>query len=143
VDKEVKWSKRCKDPSLVGTTKEVIKQVSHSKKWPRIKTENGWINSYSLLQDRYYEHMKTAGFDGFERGQRGSTTEHLSVLGYQIQQDTNRAAALNEMIAGKQKAAAILDKKLVKGQERLTNLSEKIAVAKQNALMLGEIDYLL
>mgnify|MGYP000405784882 CR=1 FL=1 len=33
VDKEVRWSKRCKDPALVGTVKEVIHQVSHSKKW--------------------------------------------------------------------------------------------------------------
>ena len=34
VDKEVRWTKRCKDPTLVGTVKEVIHQVSHSKKWP-------------------------------------------------------------------------------------------------------------
>ena len=29
VDKEVRWTKRCKDPALVGTVKEVIHQVSH------------------------------------------------------------------------------------------------------------------
>ena len=33
VKKEIKYSKRCKDKSLVGTTKEIINQVSHSKKW--------------------------------------------------------------------------------------------------------------
>ena len=33
VEKEIKWTKRCKDKSLVGTTKEIINQVSHSKKW--------------------------------------------------------------------------------------------------------------
>ena len=37
VDKEVKWTKHCKDPALAGTVKEVIKQVSHSKKWPKEK----------------------------------------------------------------------------------------------------------
>ena len=71
VDKEVLWTKRCKDPALVGTVKEVIKQVSHSKKWPKLKQydENGEVkrnakgkavllNSYSLLQDRYHDHMK-------------------------------------------------------------------------------------
>jgi hypothetical protein len=43
VDKEIKWSKRCKDPALIGTTKEVIKQVSHSKKWPKLNTVGqGW-----------------------------------------------------------------------------------------------------
>ena len=62
VDKEIKWLKRCKNQSLVGTVKERIKQVSHSKKWMSqkavdelgndIRNENGkavLINSYSLL----------------------------------------------------------------------------------------------
>jgi len=40
------------------------------------------VNSYSLLQDRYYEHMRAAGFEGFERGERDSTTEHFEVLDY-------------------------------------------------------------
>ncbi|MFJ5477261.1 hypothetical protein ACIL82_10665 [Enterococcus faecium] len=30
-EKEIKWSKRCKDKSLVGTVKETVQQVSHSK----------------------------------------------------------------------------------------------------------------
>ena len=87
VEKEIRWSKRCKDPTLVGTVKEVIKQVSHSKKWAsqQVEDETGhrkMIKSYSLLQDRFYEHMRAAGFQDFERGERGSTAEHLSVLEY-------------------------------------------------------------
>ncbi len=34
--------------------------------------------------------MKQAGFKDFERGERGSTTQHLSVLEYKIQQDKQR-----------------------------------------------------
>lgn len=33
VRKEVKWTKKCKDKALIGTTKEVVNQVSHSNKW--------------------------------------------------------------------------------------------------------------
>lgn len=33
VQKEVRWTKRCKDKSLVGKVKETIMQVSMSKKW--------------------------------------------------------------------------------------------------------------
>ena len=33
VEKQILWSKRCKDKSLVGTVKETIMQVSRSKKW--------------------------------------------------------------------------------------------------------------
>ncbi len=33
VEKQILWSKRCKDKSLVGTVKETVMQVSRSKKW--------------------------------------------------------------------------------------------------------------
>ena len=33
VEKEILWSKRCKDEKLRGTVKEVVHQISHSKKW--------------------------------------------------------------------------------------------------------------
>lgn len=33
VEKQILWTKRCKDPALVGTVKETIMQVSSSKKW--------------------------------------------------------------------------------------------------------------
>ena len=107
VEKKILWTKRCKDPKLVGTVKETIQQISHSKKWksmPKldergspIMLPNGkpaLIPSYSLLQDRFFEHMRNAGFKDFIRGERGSTTEHLFSLDYQIKKDTER---LNEI----------------------------------------------
>lgn len=93
----MRWSKRCKDPELVGTVKEVIHQVSHSKKWRSEKKldEDGnpilnskgkptYHASYSVLQDRFFEHMQGAGFTGFIRGERGSTAENLTSLEYKI-----------------------------------------------------------
>lgn len=112
VEKEVRWSKRCKDPQLVGTVKEVINQISHSKKWesktPELD-ENGapvlmangkprMIKSYSILQDELFEHMQEAGFRDFERGERGSTAQHLSSLQYQYQKDRERKAELEKAI---------------------------------------------
>ena len=112
VRKEIKWTKRCKDKELVGKVKEVIQQVSHSKKWNSIKAKdkdgkfiydkNGkavLIPSYSLLQDKFYEHMKQAGFKDFERGERGSTTQHLSVLDYKIQQDKQRLEQIEKKVS--------------------------------------------
>ena len=113
VDKEVRWTKRCKDPELVGMVKEVIHQVSHSKKWRSEKAldENGnpilnskgkqvYHASYSILQDKFYEHMQEAGFNGFSRGERGSTAENLTSLEYKIKQDEKRLSALKEKISG-------------------------------------------
>lgn len=108
VDKEVRWTKRCKDPELVGKVKEVIHQVSHSKKWRSEKAldEDGksilnakgkpiYRASYSILQDRFFGHMHEAGFTGFLRGERGSTAENLTVLEYKIEQDRKRLEELS------------------------------------------------
>jgi myosin heavy subunit len=127
VQKEILWTKRCKDPALVGTVKEVITQVSHSKKWPgRVTAERGFVNSYSLLQDRVFEHMCSAGFDGFERGERGSTAEHLDVLDYKIQRDNKRLDTL--------------DQKIEKKQERVERLDEKITVREKAKATIAEVD---
>lgn len=112
VDKEVRWTKRCKILELVGTVKEVIHQVSHSKKWKSEKAldENGnpilnskgkqvYYASYSILQDKFFEHMQEAGFNGFIRGERGSTTDNLSSLEYKIQQDEKRLQTIEKKIA--------------------------------------------
>ena len=115
VDKEVRWTKRCKDPELVGKVKEVIHQVSHSKKWRSEKAvdENGnpilnskgkqiYHASYSVLQDKFFEHMQGAGYAGFVRGERGSTAENLTSLEYKIKQDQRRLTELSERVANEQ-----------------------------------------
>lgn len=115
VDKEVRWTKRCKDPELVGKVKEVIHQVSHSKKWRSEKAvdENGnpilnskgkqiYHASYSVLQDNFFEHMQGAGYAGFVRGERGSTAENLTSLEYKIKQDQKRLTELSERVANEQ-----------------------------------------
>ena len=111
VEKNLYFKKNNKNPELAGKLKEVIPQISQSMKWPlRMQGERDGktvtLNSYAFLQDRYYDHMKAIGFDGFERGERGSTTEHLEVLDYKIQQDKKALAELTEQ---KAKARADVD----------------------------------
>jgi hypothetical protein len=102
VDKEIYYRKNNKNPELAGKLREVIKQVSHSKKWGKLKQydENGnvvrnskgkpvLLSQYSMLQDTFHDHMKDAGFGGFERGERGSTAEHLSVLSLRRKKNQN------------------------------------------------------
>lgn len=112
VEKQVLWTKRCKNPELVGTVKEVVQQVSHSKKWksPQAVDEQGkpvydekgkavLVPTYSILQDEFFEHMQAAGFTDFARGERGSTAENQSSLQYQINRDKERLAQIQEKIA--------------------------------------------
>jgi hypothetical protein len=126
VQKEVYYQKTNKNLELAGKLKEVIPQISHSKKWPKIKTDKGLVNSYSLLQDRFYEGMVAAGFDGFERGERGSTKEHLDVLDYKIQQDEKRLD--------------VLDKQVEKKTAQVEKLNKETAVKSSAKATIKEID---
>ena len=115
VTKEIKWSKRCKDKSLIGTTKEIINQVSHSKKWKSeqltdnfgnpVYYENGkakLIKSYSLLQDRFFQYMSNSGYRGFIRGIKGSTKEHLTDLEFKIKKETEKLEKITNSVDEKQ-----------------------------------------
>lgn len=129
VDKEVRWTKRCKDPALVGTVKEVIHQVSHSKKWASLKTtdEQGrtqLIKSYSLLQDRFFKYMRDAGFEDFERGERGSTAQHLSVTEFKVKKETERLENL-------QSTAQVVEAKLEQLSEQEEAATEKADAAQE------------
>ena len=63
VEKQILWSKRCKDKSLVGTVKETIMQVSSSKKWQSQPSldENGnpilTAKGKPILKKSYVNHL--------------------------------------------------------------------------------------
>lgn len=116
VRKEVKWTKKCKDKSLVGTTKEVINQISHSNKWKSeqvldnqgkpVYDKNGkakLIKSYSLLQDRFFNYMSNSGYKDFVRGVKGSNQEHLDDLQFKIKKDTERLEKIANKVEEKEK----------------------------------------
>ena len=108
VQKEVRWTKRCKDKSLVGKVKETIMQVSMSKKWaskPAVDDLTGeplltakgkpvLKKSYSVLQDDFFRAMRNAGYDDLERGERGSSEEHLTVTQFKVERERERLAQL-------------------------------------------------
>lgn len=141
VEKQILWSKRCKDKSLVGTVKETITQVSMSKKWNSkpaldengkpISSANGKTvlkKSYSVLQDDFFRYMRDAGYDDVERGERGSSEEHLTVTQFKVQQEQARLAELTEQNRQQEKQAATLGKQIEKIQNQQVDVAaiEKI-----------------
>ena len=111
VKKEIKYSKRTKDKSLVGKVKETIMQVSHSKKWKSQKAldiegneildDKGktiLIKSYSLLQDRFYKYMSDNGFKDFIRGEKGSTSEHLTDLEFKAKKEQEKLQEITDKV---------------------------------------------
>lgn len=158
VQKEVKWSKRCKDKELVGKTKEVINQISHSKKWAFVpeKDEHGnpvlkndgkpkMQSSYSLLQDRFFNHMKQAGYYDLERGVRGSTAEHLTVLDYKIQQDKKQLEQTKQHIKQEELELQKLQQKVESIQPVAASVEEVDTMGKQkrfgNKIELTQAEY--
>ena len=114
VEKQILWSKRCKNPALIGTVKETVMQISHSKKWQSrpvldefgepLRTKTGKIvlkKSYSILQDQYHDAMFAAGYTDVERGERGSTEEHLTTVQFKVMKEQE---ALDTLMAQQQSA---------------------------------------
>ena len=139
VEKQILWSKRCKDKSLIGTVKETIMQVSRSKKWeskPALDEDGNPLlsktgkkiltPSYSILQDQFFNFMRSAGYTDVERGQRGSTEEHLTVTQFKVQQETARLEALETQVEKK--------------EQQLQKIEQKTKVQKTVAATFSEID---
>lgn len=131
VEKQILWSKRCKDKSLVGTVKETIIQVSSSKKWlskpaldergKPILQKNGkpvLRKSYSVLQDDFFHAMRNAGYADVERGERGSSEEHLTVTQFKVEREQERLEQLTAQTQQKAQQAASLEKKIEKIQKQ-------------------------
>ena len=138
VDKEVRWTKRCKDKSLVGTVKEVKHQVSRTKKWDSKQAvdENGQPMfdakgkkvirpSYSVLQDDFYNFMRNAGYTDVQRGERGSTEEHLTVTQFKVEQEQKRHAALQAENVEIEMTLLGLEEKKVDAENELQDLSQQ------------------
>ena len=139
VEKQILWSKRCKDKSLVGTVKETIMQVSSSKKWiskPTLDEDGNPVlnskrkpilrKSYSVLQDDFYQAMYDAGYTDVERGERGSTEEHLTVTQFKVQQEAARLE--------------VLEAQTEKKEQQLQRIEQKTKIKKSQATTFDEID---
>ena len=153
VEKQILWSKRCKDEALRGTVKEVITQVSRSKKWeskpvlgedgnPMLNAKGKKIlkSSYSVLQDDFFNFMRAVGYTDVERGERGSTEEHLTVTQFKVQAEQQRLEAVTGQVA--QAEQSLVDAKAAteKQKKKLEALQKETKAAKTVALTVQDIE---
>ena len=66
----------------------------------RINCSEFWKgrDSYSRLQDEYYDFITSRGYD-LERGEKGSTAEHLTVAEYKLKKTEEQLAETTEQLA--------------------------------------------
>lgn len=152
VEKQILWSKRCKDKPLVGTVKETIMQVSRSKKWeskvaldeqgnPLLTAKGKKVlrTSYSVLQDDFFNYMKAAGYTDVERGERGSTEEHLTVTQFKVAQEQQRLEDVTAQIAQTEQALGTAQAAVEKKQKELQSLQKQTKEQRTAALTVQEI----
>jgi chemotaxis protein histidine kinase CheA len=146
VEKTEYYRRRKNEPDdAPRKVKAVYQQISHAKKWPmRVQVERDGktitLNSYSLLQDRFFDGIKAAGFDDFERGDFKSTREHLSVVEYKVRQEKKRLEKAERETAKAEAKLAKTERTLEKKTSQSKQLDEKIAVKKTQAATLADID---
>ena len=153
VEKQILWSKRCKDESLRGTVKETITQVSRSKKWeskpvldkdgnPMLNAKGKKIlkSSYSVLQDDFFHFMRNAGYTDVERGERGSTEEHLTVTQFKVQAEQQRLEAVTGQVAQAKRSLENAKAATEKQKKKLEALQKETKTAKTVALTVQDIE---
>ena len=152
VEKQILWSKRCKDKALVGTVKETVMQVSRSKKWASkpllddagkpVLQKNGkpvLKKSYSVLQDDFFNYMRTAGYTDVERGERGSTEEHLTVTQFKVQAEQQRLEAVTAQVAQAEQTLNATEAVAQKKAKELKSLQSQTKEQRTIALTVEEI----
>ena len=155
VEKQILWSKRCKDKALVGTVKETVMQVSRSKKWASkpllddagkpILQKNGkpvLKKSYSILQDNFFNFMRAAGYTDIERGERGSTEEHLTVTQFKVQREQERLGSLSAQIDQKEQHLTQTSKALSKKEKELAIVQKKTVITKDALIHAQDVESL-
>ena len=170
VEKEIRWTKRCKDKSLVGKVKETIMQVSMSKKWaskpildettgeplrtakgkpvlnedgnPMLNAKGKKIlkSSYSVLQDDFFNFMRAAGYTDVERGERGSTEEHLTVTQFKVQAEQHRLETVTGQVEQAEQSLADAKAATEKQKKKLEALQKETKAAKTIALTVQDIE---
>ena len=155
VEKQILWSKRCKDKALIGTVKETVMQVSRSKKWASkplldesgkpVLQKNGkpvLRKSYSILQDDFFNYMRTAGYTDIERGERGSTEEHLTVTQFKVQREQERLGSLSAQIDQKEQHLTQTSKAFSKKEKELAVVQKKTVITKDALIHAQDVESL-
>ena len=135
VEKQILWSKRCKDEALRGTVKETIIQVSRSKKWdskpvldengnPKLNEKGKKIlkSSYSVLQDDFFNFMRAAGYTDVEQ---------------RLETVTGQVAQAEQSLADA-KAATEKQKKKLEALQKETKAAKTISMTVQDIEAMGK-----
>ena len=99
-----------------------------------------WYPSYSVLQDDFFELLRAAGYTDVERGERGSSEEHLTVTQFKVMKEQERLSELQETKTEIQSEIAELQEAHAKESEKLDKTKERIQKQKLDFKRIDEIE---
>ena len=130
-----------------------ITQVSRSKKGeskpvlnedgnPMLNAKGKKIlkSSYSVLQDDFFNFMRAAGYTDVERGERGSTEEHLTVTQFKVQAEQHRLETVTGQVEQAEQSLADAKAATEKQKKKLEALQKETKAAKTIALTVQDIE---
>ena len=130
-------------------------QVSRSKKWASrpllddarepVLQKNGkpvLKKSYSVLQDDFFNYMRSAGYTDVERGERGSTEEHLTVTQFKVQREQERLDTLTAQANQQAQSLAKTSQTLSKKEKELAAVQKKATLTKEALIHARDLDYI-
>ena len=86
--------------------------------------------------------MRAAGYTDVERGERGSTEEHLTVTQFKVQREQERLDSLTAQIDQKEQHLTQTRKTLSKKEKELAAVQKKAAVTKDALIPAQDVESL-
>ena len=86
--------------------------------------------------------MRNAGYTDVERGERGSTEEHLTVTQFKVQREQERLDSLTSQIDQKEQSLARTSTALSKKEKELAAVQKKVTLTKEALIHARDLDYI-
>ena len=98
------------------------------------------FQAYSVLQDDFFNFMRAAGYEDVERGERGSTEEHLTVTQFKVQAEQQRLEAVTGQVAQAEQSLEDTKAATEKQKKKLEALKKETQAATSVAMTAHEIE---
>ena len=95
-----------------------------------------------VLQDDFFNYMRNAGYTDVERGERGSTEEHLTVTQFKVQREQERLDTLTAQADQQAQSLAKTCQTLSKKEKELAAVQKKTTLTKEALIHARDLDYI-
>ena len=96
---------------------------------------NDGVDRTSVLQDDFFNYMHNAGYTDVERGERGSTEEHLTVTQFKVQREQERLDSLTAQADQQAQSLTKTCQTLSKKERELAAVQKKATLTKEALIM--------